>query len=272
MPLLPIDDPRDPRLGAYRSLRDRDLLPQGEAGSFLAEAWFVVERLLARPELVRSIVIEPRFVARLPEAIVAEVPVYVLQPEIFGDLVGFAFHRGIMAHGSRQGVAFESLDELVPGADGPVTLLVCEGITNIDNMGLLFRNAAAFGVHGVLLGPECCDPLYRKALRVGIGNALHVPWMRSSDLRGDLERLGSEYGFVRLASRLSERARDFAAIEPPSRAAVVVGHEGHGIEPATAAVCDVEVVVPMAAGVDSLNVAVAAAVLLSRFRNDRVPD
>ena len=146
-----------------------------------------------------------------------------------------------------------------------LTLLVCENITNIDNIGFLFRNAAAFGVDAVLLSPRCHDPLYRKSLRVSIGHALTVPFVRSTDWTAQLDRLRREWGVTLIAAALDPRAEDLDAVARPGRVGLVVGQEFEGISPETLDRCDHIVRIPMAPGVDSLNVAVAAAVCLHRF-------
>ena len=156
------------------------------------------------------------------------------------------------------------LQAIVSG-DGPLTLLLCEDITNIDNIGLLFRNAAAFGVDGVLLSPKCHDPLYRKSLRVAIGHALTVPFARSEDWSGELAKLQQECNVTLVAAALDERAVELDSAPCPKRVGLVVGPEFDGLPSATLDQCDAIVKVPMAPGVDSLNVAVAAAVCLNRF-------
>ena len=133
---------------------------------------------------------------------------------------------------------------------------------------MLFRNAAAFGVDGVLLSPSCHDPLYRKSLRVSIGHALDVPFARSRDWAGDLADLARR-GITLIAAAATETAVAIDEVTPPRRVALVVGQEFDGVSPTTLDACDHVVRVPMSPGVDSLNVGVAAAVCLHRFSTGR---
>ena len=145
------------------------------------------------------------------------------------------------------------------------TVLVCESIRNIDNIGMLFRIAAAFGVSAVLLSPDCHDPLYRKSIRVSIGHALSIPFVRSSSLPTDLEQLKSR-GFELVgASIRGDHEPNPANRDGRGRIALAVGSEFDGLDDETSAMCDRLVRIRMAEGVDSLNVGVAAAVLLDRM-------
>ena len=144
-------------------------------------------------------------------------------------------------------------------------MLVLESIRNIDNIGMLFRVAAAFGVDGVILSPDCHDPLYRKSLRVSIGHALGIPFARCSDAARDLKRLVDDHDIQLIGASVGEGAMAPEMLENRSRIGLVMGSEFDGISDATAAICDGLVRIRMAAGVDSLNVSVAAAVLLDRF-------
>ena len=141
-------------------------------------------------------------------------------------------------------------------------------ISKIDNVGLLFRNAAAFAVDGVLLSPLCHDPLYRKSLRVSIGHVLTVPFARSRSWLDDLRKLRDD-GVTLIAATTGRQAELADDIPPADRVAIVVGPEFEGLPESTLAVCDHVARIPMAPGVDSLNVAVAAAVLLNRFTTGR---
>ncbi|WP_332766716.1 TrmH family RNA methyltransferase [Phenylobacterium sp.] len=240
-------------------MRERDLV--GRQGLFVAEGE-VVLRVLARSRLHRpvSLLIAEKRVAGLSEilaAIADDVPVYAAGQAVMDAVVGFPIHRGILALGTR--VAEPDPAVLLAGLPERALVLVLSAIANHDNMGGLFRNAAAFGADAVLLDADCCDPLYRKAIRVSVGAALTTPFARlapGADLLGLLEGQGFE------AVALSPRgATTLAQLSRPPRAAVVLGAEGAGLsEPLLARARTVRI--PMADGFDSLNVAVTAGVVL----------
>ncbi len=265
MPVIEISDINDPFLEDYRDIRDRELRGRdGYPGLFIGEQPLVVERMLSRPGVTKSVLLGPTWADRIVPQVPPDVPVYVAPLEIMKRIAGFNIHRGVLAVGHRPAVERPDLDPDLRRRE-ILTLLLCENITNIDNMGFLFRNAAAFGVDAVLLSPRCHDPLYRKSLRVSIGHALTVPFVRSSDWPAELDRLRGEWGVTLIAAALDPRAVDLDTVPRPGRVGLVVGQEYLGISPDTLDRCDHIVRIPMAPGVDSLNVAVAAAVCLHRF-------
>lgn len=267
MPVIEINDVEDPRLAEYRGLRDRGLLGDDrESGVFVGEQALVVKRMLRMPGVTRSVLIGAGWTDRIAPLAGPEVPVYVAPLDLLKRVAGFNIHRGVLAIGRREAIERRRLDDVVPDRDR-LTLLLIEDVNNMDNIGLLFRNAAAFGVDAVILSPGCHDPLYRKSLRVSIGHALAVPFTRSTDWTADLRRLRSERGVTLLAASPHEHAVDLDSIEPPPRAGLVVGQEHRGVSAPTLDLCDHVARIPMAPGVDSLNVAVAAAVCLHRFSN-----
>jgi tRNA G18 (ribose-2'-O)-methylase SpoU len=269
MPVTEVSDIDDPALEDYRDIRDRQLRGRdGYPGLFVGEQPLVVERMLGVPGATKSVLLGPTWVDRIAPQVPPEVPVYVAPVEIMKRIAGFNIHRGVLAVGFRPAVERRGLDPDLRRRE-TLTLLVCENITNIDNIGFLFRNAAAFGADAVLLSPRCHDPLYRKSLRVSIGHALTVPFVRSSDWPAELDRLRAEWGVTLIAAALDPRAVDLDAISRPVRVGLVVGQEYEGISPDTLDRCDHIVRIPMAPGVDSLNVAVAAAVCLHRFSTGR---
>ncbi len=258
-------DLADPRLADYLDIRDRGLRGRdGIPGLFVGEQPLIVQRMLSMPGVTKSVLVVTTWADRIAPLAPPEVPVYVAPVDLMRRVAGFTVHRGVLAVGYRAKVERPSLQAIISG-DGPLTLLLCEDITNIDNIGLLFRNAAAFGVDGVLLSPKCHDPLYRKSLRVAIGHALTVPFARSEDWSGELARLQQECNVTLVAAALDERAVELDSAPCPKRVGLVVGPEFDGLPSATLDQCDAIVKVPMARGVDSLNVAVAAAVCLHRF-------
>ena len=256
---IPIDDPSDPRIAAYRDIRDRDLV--GRDGLFVAEGKVVLTMLLAsktyRP--LSLLVAEPRL-AGLSDVLAnvpADVPVFAASQAIMDGIAGFPMHRGILAIGRR--LATPSADELLNGLAERAVVVVLSAIANHDNMGGIFRNAAAFGIGAILLDADCCDPLYRKAIRVSVGAALLVPFaklLREMDPIDLLERHGFEA--IALTPSGGERLADFS---PGLRTAVLLGAEGPGLAPGLIARTR-SVRIPMAPDFDSLNVATTSGIVL----------
>lgn len=261
-----VSDLDDPRLDDYRDIKDRDLLGrEGYPGLFVGEQPLIVEKLLAKPGATKSVLLMPQWLDRLAPLAGEDVPIYVASTELLEKVAGYRVHRGALAMGYRNKIERPDLCSVLSDTDQPLTLLLCQEITNIDNIGLLFRNAAAFGVDGVLLSSSCHDPLYRKSLRVAIGHTLNVPFARSSDWLGDLEQLKNKWDITLIAAATSKQAVELDRIERPKRVGLVLGSEYSGLPTDTLEMCDHIARIPMAEGVDSLNVAVAAAVCLHRF-------
>jgi tRNA G18 (ribose-2'-O)-methylase SpoU len=257
--IIPIDDPDDPRIGDYRHIRERDLV--GRQGGFIAEG-AVVLATAARSgrHALTSLLLDERRVAALRD-ILAELPlqtpVYVAPQRVLDAIAGFHLHRGILALGQR--APSPPVRDLLASLPARCVVLVLFGIGNHDNMGGLFRNAAAFGAAAVLLAPDCCDPLYRKAIRVSVGAALTVPFARLAPGE-DAIALLQDQGFEPLALSPggAERLID---LEPPPRAAVLLGAEGPGL-PADLLQRTRTLAIPMANRFDSLNVAVVGGIVL----------
>ena len=259
-----IDDPADPRLGDYREVRERDLA--GRDG-FIAEGQVVLEKLIrgGRHPLRSVLVAEKRLaalaglLAELPE----DVPVYAAGQQVMDTVVGFPIHRGILAVGARRPLDAEALLSDLPERALVVGLA---GIANHDNMGGLFRNAAAFGADAVLLDETCCDPLYRKAIRVSVGAALTTPFAPAGSAE-ELVRLLTQKGFSVVALS-PQGALDLADFERPPRVAALFGAEGPGLPPALLdSVRSVRI--PMSRGFDSLNVATASGIVLHHLAASR---
>ena len=227
----------------------------------------VVRRLLRTPERLHSLLLAPAKYERLAGALgdlPPEVGVYLAELDLMEQIAGFHIHRGVLAAGwrpSEQDLVVYRLYERLP-KDGPCTMLAAAGINNADNMGGLFRTAAALGVHEMLLGEGCCDPLYRKAIRVSMGHVLSVPWVAHQDLPGALTRLRTEHGFRVVAAESGEGAEPLGSCAFGERTVVIVGAEGHGLDRAVLDAADDIVEIPMAEGVPSLNVVVAAGIVL----------
>ena len=261
--LIPITDPDDPRAAPYRDVRERDLV--GRQGRFIAEGE-VVLRVLAGSNryAAESVLVDERRLAKLAPllaALPAATPVFSAGQAVVDAIAGFHLHRGVLAIGRRppDGGAEALLTSL---SDAPLVMALF-GIANHDNMGGLFRNAAAFGVDAVLLDASACDPLYRKAIRVSVGGALVVPFARLRAGEDPLALL-ARHGFEALALTPSGAA-PLATVSPPARCALLLGAEGPGL-PADVLARARTVAIPMAAGFDSLNVATAAAIVLHHLR------
>jgi tRNA G18 (ribose-2'-O)-methylase SpoU len=263
--VIPIAEAGDPRLTDYLSVRERDLV--GRQGGFIAEGVVVIEKLIAagRHPIRSVLVADRRLEALRPRlaALAADIPVYAAPETVMDAAVGFHIHRGVLAAGERA----EPAPEALLGALPPRALVVgLNGIANHDNMGGLFRNAAAFGAAAVLLAADCCDPLYRKAIRVSVGAALTVPFARlpaGADMAGELAARGFE---VLALSPGGEG--DLADLAAKPRQAVLFGAEGPGLPAGLMARCRT-VRIPMAAGFDSLNVATASGIVLHRLAEVR---
>lgn len=264
--LITVVDADDPRLDPFRDVRDRDLRgPSGRTGHFIVESILPVEQVLAIEGAAVCALMTRRWVDRVAPLLPPGVPAYVAPVEVVRDVTGFTFHRGVLAVGRRRGIDDRPLDDVVPPRDRPATVLVCDGVNNIDNIGLLFRNAAAFACDAVILSPTCHDPLYRKSVRVSIGHVLRVPWARSAAWTDDLDRLTGELGLTLIGASAGPEAVALDDVERPERVGLVVGQEHDGLSAEAAERCASLVRIPMAASVDSLNVAVASAVCLHRL-------
>jgi tRNA G18 (ribose-2'-O)-methylase SpoU len=262
----PVEDPADPRIAGYRDARDGEL--RRREGLFLAEGRLLVRRLLeASRYRVQSLLVIPTALDDLRDLLARDdsTPVHVASAETIRAIVGFKFHRGCLALGVRgEPLAPEALIDPV----GPRTLLALEGVADPDNVGALFRNAAAFGAGGVLLSSHCADPLYRKAIRVSMGATLSLPFAQVTDWAVTLAAL-RHAGYRLVALCPGADAEDLVEVAGRAprrpRLALLLGAEGEGLSDATRAAADVEVRIPMAAGVDSLNVAAACGIALHRL-------
>lgn len=262
MDLIHIDDPQDPRVAAYLDIRERDLI--GRHGRFVAEGKVVLEILLSAGRFAaESVLVLENRLAGLDETLrkaPASLPVYVASGEIIDRIAGFHMHRGILAIGSRG--ASQPAEALLEALPANALVVVLVGIANHDNMGSIFRNAAAFGADAVLLDATCCDPLYRKAIRVSVGAALKVPFASFDDTTGFIAMLDRlSFSQVALSPRGDADIRD---AKRPDRLALYLGTEGEGLPESLLARLQT-VRIDMAQGFDSLNVAAASAIALHHF-------
>ncbi|MEM0985324.1 MAG: RNA methyltransferase [Pseudomonadota bacterium] len=253
-----ITDPGDPRVAPYTRVRERDLTGRGDR--FIVEGKVTLDVLLTRSrfEVESLLLCDTRLapLGRLLETVPAEVPVFTASQSVMDEIAGFPIHRGILAC-ARKGPALAAAD--ITGQPGP--LVVAIGLSNHDNVGALFRNAAAFGACGILLDETSCDPLYRKAIRVSAGTSLWLPFAHGQSGCALLD-LAASAGFTPLALTPDTEAISLYAMPREGRVAVIVGAEGPGLSHDILAMAQ-SVCIPMHHGVDSLNVATAAAIALS---------
>jgi len=261
--LIPVVEPADERVADFRDLTDADVRPD-RRGVVIAEGSAVVDRLLRSSYPVRAILGVRDRVEGLARAWPDRaVPAFLVDKWLLSDIAGFRVTRGVLASASRP-----------PAPDCAALLaasqriVILEALNDFENLGALFRNAAAFGVDAVLLDPRCADPLYRRSVRVSMGHVLRVPFGtlpgRWPDSLGTVRRAG----FTVLAMTPRAGAVPIRRVAPGRRWALLLGAEGPGLSPAALAAADVAVRIPMADGVDSLNVATAAAVALAELASD----
>lgn len=259
-----VDDPDDPRLADYRLLTDaaaRRVVELGGAshGIFVVEGPIALEQLLRSGLRMRSVVLTPARARSFEAHPELTCPVHVVERDVLAAVTGYDVHRGLLASAERP-------TPITTGAllDGARRVLVAEGVNDNENIGSLFRNAAALGVDAVLLDAACADPLYRRSIRVSSGWSMRIPFARAddgTDLLDELRRQGLRS--VALTPARGALDVDLAAAEGvlDDPVAFVVGAEGPGLSASTLEACDALVRVPMSDEVDSLNVATSFAVV-----------
>ena len=257
-----VEDPEDPRLTDYREIRDAER--RRRSGTFIAEGRQVVRRLLDVGRYrARSALVTPPALDALGAALAdARVPTYLVRQSIVNAIVGIEFHHGCLVVGER---GAEQTPEAVLAEARGASVVLLEGLGDASNVGAIFRNALAFGAGAALLSPGTADPLYRKAIRVSAGAAVVLPFARLDDWPRDLERL-RDGGYTLLALTPRAEAVDISTLGTtcprPRRVALLLGTEGRGLSAGALAAADLQVRIPMAPAMDSLNVAAAGAVAL----------
>ena len=261
MTVIEVADLSDPRLADYAHSTDVALKKARgtEHGLYLAESLIVFERALAAGHVPRSVL---ALEGSVDDTIAAlggrDIPVFVGSGELLSELTGYVLHRGIVASLNRPPLKDPSA--LLVDAH---RIVVVENVADPTNLGAIFRSVAAIGADAVLVTPRCSDPFYRRAIRVSMGTVLQVPWTRVGGWMSTKALLAAS-GFHIAALALTPDAvslRSFAAT-PPDRLAIVLGAEGDGLTPEAIACADTVVQIPMAHGIDSLNVAAASAVAM----------
>lgn len=270
MDLIRIDEPDDPRIAAYLDIRERDLT--GRQGRFIAEGKVVLDVLLsARRFAAESILVLENRLAGLSDILrkaPPHLPVYVVTGDVMDKVAGFHMHRGILAVGTRR--ALQPAEALLEELPARALVVVLVGISNHDNIGSIFRNAAAFGADAVFMDATCCDPLYRKAIRVSVGAALKVPFASFADTPAfvrELDRHGFDQFALSPGGALDIRDAERGSAGQNGRLALYLGTEGEGLPKGLLQRLKT-VRIAMRNDFDSLNVAAASAIALHHFTRD----
>lgn len=270
MPVVDITDPSDERLGDYRALTDLELRTRWEPpnGLFIAEGELVLRRALRAGYRPRSYLVDAKRVDQLADLAGSGAPVYAATPVVLEAATGFHVHRGVLASFHRQ--PLRTAADVLAAAR---RVAILEDVNNHTNVGAVFRGAAALGVDAVLLSPTCADPLYRRSVRVSMGEVFAVPYARIEPWPSGLDAVRAA-GFTLLALTPGAGAVPLQRLTPDQRRrpALLLGAEGPGLSKPALAASDVPVTIPMRRGVDSLNVAAAAAVAFWELGRDDDPD
>lgn len=262
MPRYTIDNLDDPRLTPFRDLRNRNWVES--SGLFIAEGPLLVERLLASNYAVNSILLDNKFFDHYAPMIPDTVDVLVVEHELVEQIVGFNFHRGVLGCGQRKPVpplreAFE-----IPSSHRE-TIVWAAGVQDPENLGGILRACAALGVGRVIVGPSSADPLSRRVLRVSMGNALRLQLFRSREFAADMQWLQQVCGVTCVATTLHPQAIPLEQAHRSGPLALLIGNERYGLPEAIQAAADLRVTIPMELGTDSLNVCMAAGIVMHYF-------
>jgi tRNA G18 (ribose-2'-O)-methylase SpoU len=256
--LIEVSDPADPRLADYRDLRDVELRKHLEAehGLFLAEGEKVVRRAVEAGFAARSFLMAPRWLEGLADVLDrSDGPCFVVSEDLAEEVTGFHVHRGALA--SLERTPLPAVAEVLEDAR---TVVVLEDVVDHTNVGAIFRSAAALGVDAIVLSPRCADPLYRRSIKVAMGAVFSVPYARMEGWYDGAAEL-AKAGFTTVALTPAADAVEIEdAVRGLDRVALLMGSEGPGLSRRWMETADRRAVIPMAAGIDSLNVAAATAV------------
>lgn len=261
---IPITDPNDSRLDDFRDLTTADRRPDrpGGRGLVIAEGTVVVRRLIGSVYPIRAMLgVQRRFDQLVADLDDTPAPYFVVSPDLMAEVVGFHLNRGVLATADR--AAFLPVADLL---DSVTSVAVLEGVGDHENLGAIFRNAAALGVGAVLLGEGCADPLYRRSVRVSMGTVLLVPFAQLARSWISIAELLHSKGFTLAALTPHRDAPELRGSGLAGRrVALLLGSEGPGLTDAALTAADLRVRIPMAPGVDSLNVATAGAIAFAEI-------
>ncbi len=267
-PRIEITDEDDARLADFRDLTRADRRPDrpGGRGLVIAEGPVVVRRLLASTYPLRALLgVSRRYHELADDLAGSDAPYYVVDADLMARVVGFHLNRGVLATADR--IPFPSAQRLLPGLR---SVAVLESVGDHENLGSIFRNAAGLGIGAVLLAPGCADPLYRRSVRVSMGTVLQLPFAPLPWLAEGIDLLHRN-GFQIVALSPAGECR-LAQARLTGRVALLVGSEGHGLTEAALRAADLRVRIPMHRGIDSLNVATAAAIAFAALPTPDVAD
>jgi tRNA G18 (ribose-2'-O)-methylase SpoU len=262
MNAIDIQDVDDPRIAEYRELPKSATTRRSR--HFIAEGFWVVERLLTSKLTVTSLLVSEGELARVAEIVLPEIPVYVASKSGINEIIGFRFHRGVLACAKRPDPL--SIGDVVPPIGSAATLAAFPQTVDPENLAVSLRACAAFGVQGVLLGAGCADPFSRRVVRVSMATVLSLPIVESSHLLADLRQLRERDGFESIATVLDPNATPLAEIKRNDRTVLLFGGEARGLPREYIEQSSQRVTIPMRDGIDSLNVATSVGVALYHFQ------
>lgn len=265
MPIISVSSLDDPRLETFRNLKDTNLTRW--QGKFICEGEKLVRRLLDSEYEVDSLLLSQRAARDCQLDLPPDCPIYVIPDALVDDLVGFNFHRGYLGCGRRK--PSPSLDRIPSNLPGISTLVICPEVRDPVNLGAILRISLAFGASGVMTGPTAADPFSRRVLRVSMGAALQVPVYASRAVSADLKTLKDELGFRLVASVLDPGAVPIQSFRRSDRVALLLGNEGDGLPQEWIDLATDRVTIPMTGPADSLNVGVAAGIMLFHLNLSR---
>ena len=260
MTVLELDSADDKRLGPYRDLKGRSELG---AEHFIVEGEHLVERLLSSSLEVVSVLVSSRKIGRLRPLLPASVLVFVLDDDEIEAVVGFKFHRGVLGCGKRP--EERDFDHLLGAGQPALRAVACPEITDSENLGSIMRTARCLGLNALILGERCTDAYSRRCIRVSMGAAFTLPVYRCDSVASDLKRLCASQGAQLVGAAADPGASPLAGIVPADNWCVVLGNEETGLPEEVAGICDELACIPMASGADSLNVSVAAGIILNHM-------
>lgn len=260
MPQVLIDNLDDPRIATYRTLKRTNETRNND--QFVVEGEKLLERLVESSFPLASVLATERHAPRIAPRVPPDVPLYVVSHDLISVIVGFNFHRGVLACGYRR--PGPALADVVSDTERS-TIVVCPTLNNPENLGTIIRIADVFGVDAVLVGGSCPDPLSRRVLRVSMGTSLRLPVIVSTDLEAEVHRLRADWGFELVATVVDPRVEPIESVTRADRVAIFMGSESEGLDPCWTRLCHRQVTIPMRQGAESLNVAVAAGIFLYHY-------
>ncbi|HEX2956038.1 MAG TPA: RNA methyltransferase [Chitinispirillaceae bacterium] len=263
-----IDSIEIPELSIFRTLKQQH--DHRRDGLFVAEGHFVVERLLQSPFRIRSVLFTQFWLEtfrseleKRPE----KIDVFIGGKEELSKITGYELHQFIMACAEIPQAT--TIDEIIGASKSPQLMVALDGLTSSDNVGLVLRSCAAFGVHALIAGETSADPWLRRAVRKSMGNVFRVPVIYTDSLVNTIKKLRYEYGFEVFSAQVTNESVPLYAVSLKNSCCIVMGNEGSGVSQEVLEVCSKTLYIPMEKGVDSLNVSSAAAIILSEVVRQR---